>query len=67
MAVANRIITCMETKALHQTYNFSVCIRFKLGGSAGERAKFKAAAQRCISYKPDLKNSMSVILPHVLE
>lgn len=36
MAVGSRIITCIQTKAPHQTYNFSVCIRFKLGDSAGE-------------------------------
>ena len=53
MAIGSRIITCMENKAPHQTYSFSVCIRFKLGDSAGERAKFRAAVQRCISYKPD--------------
>lgn len=52
--VVGGLLAC-RTKVLKENKNFGVHIKFKLGDSKGERAKFNAAAQRCISYKPDFK------------
>lgn len=52
--VVGGLLAC-RTKAPKENKNFGVHIGFKIGDSRDERAKFKAAAQRCISYKPDLK------------